>query len=133
MYIKPVQNPADKPINEFLPLREEQFAQTLTEQFEEIARRYPHRIAVKMGEVAVTYAELNAMSNRVARAILAERASDPEPIGLFFARGVVQIAGVLGVLKAGKFFVLLDSSFPKDRTALIRRFSSEVSNSRGIF
>jgi amino acid adenylation domain-containing protein len=119
MYIKPVQNPADKPINEFLPLREEQFAQTLTEQFEKIARRYPHRIAVKMGEVAVTYAELNAMSNRVARAILAERASDPEPIGLFFARGVVQIAGVLGVLKAGKFFVLLDSSFPKDRIALI--------------
>jgi amino acid adenylation domain-containing protein len=119
MYIKPVQNPADKPINEFLPLQEEQFAQTLTEQFEKIARRYPHRIAVKMGEVAVTYAELNAMSNRVARAILAERASDPEPIGLFFARGVVQIAGVLGVLKAGKFFVLLDSSFPKDRIALI--------------
>jgi non-ribosomal peptide synthetase component F len=72
-----------------------------------------------MGEVAVTYAELNGMSNRVARAIVAARSSDSEPIGLFFATGVVQIAAVLGVLKAGKFFVLLDSSFPKDRIAVI--------------
>jgi amino acid adenylation domain-containing protein len=119
MYSKPVQNPADKPINEFLAFGQEQLEQSLTERFEKIVRQYPHRIAVKMGEVAVTYAALNAMSNRVARAILAERSSDPEPIGLFFAAGVAQIAGVLGALKAGKFFVLLDPSFPTDRIAVI--------------
>ncbi len=119
MYSKPVQNPADKPINEFVPFGQEQLEQSLPERFEKIVHQYPHRIAVKMGEVVVTYAELNAMSNRVARAILAERSSDPEPIGLFFARGVAQIASMLGVLKAGKFFVLLDPSFPKDRIAVI--------------
>jgi non-ribosomal peptide synthetase component F len=42
-----------------------------------------------------------------------------EPIGLFFATSVAQIAAVLGVLKAGKFFVLLDPSLPKDRIAVI--------------
>ena len=119
MYSKPVQNPADKPINEFVPLGQEQLEQSLPERFEKIVRQYPHRIAVKMGEVVVTYAELNAVSNRVARAIVAARASDPEPIGLFFATGVAQIAAVLGALKAGKFFVLLDPSFPKDRIAVI--------------
>src|SRR5437870_4000868 len=119
MYSKPVQNPHDKPSNEFVSFGPEQLEQTLIERFEKIVHRYPHHVAVKMGEVAVTYAELNAMSNRVARAILTQRASDPEPIGLFFATGVAQIAAVLGVLKAGKFFVLLDSSFPKDRIVVI--------------
>ena len=92
---------------------------SLVGRFENVVRQQPDRIAVKMGEVAVTYAELNAMSNRVARAILAARSSDPEPIALLFATGVAQIAALWGVLKAGKFFVLLDASFPKDRLALV--------------
>ena len=116
---KPVQNLHDKPSNEFVSFGLEQLEQTLVERFEKIVRRYPHHVAVQLGEVAVTYAGLNAMSNRVARAIVAARTSDPEPIGLFFATSVAQIAAVLGVLKAGKFFVLLDPSFPKDRIAVI--------------
>src|SRR5262249_591573 len=92
---------------------------SLVEHFEKIVSRQPDRIAVKTDEVAVTYAELNAMSNRVARAILAARSSDPEPIALLFGTGVAQVAPLWGVLKAGKFFVLLDPSFPKDRIALI--------------
>lgn len=113
---KRVQDLPDNPSNSFEP---EQFEQTLVERFEKIVRRYPHHVAVQLGEVAVTYAGLNAMSNRVARAIVAARTSDPEPIGLFFATSVAQIAAVLGVLKAGKFFVLLDPSLPKDRIAVI--------------
>ena len=119
MYINPAQNPADEPINEVLSSGREQLEETLVERFEKIAHLYPHCIALKLGEVAVSYAELNGLSNRVARAILAERSSDPEPVGLFFGRGVAQVASVLGVLKAGKFFVLLDPSYPKDRTAVI--------------
>ena len=109
---------ADEPVQEIL--RPGRAVETsLVGRFEKIVRQQPHRVAVKMGEVAVTYAELNAMSNRVARAILAARSSDPEPIALLFATGVAQVAAVWGVLKAGKFFVLLDPSFPKDRLALI--------------
>src|SRR5438046_1555460 len=119
MYSKPVQNPHDKPSNEFVSFRPEKLEQNLIERFEKIVHRYPHHVAVKMGEMATTYAELNAMSNRVARAIVAARSSAPEPVGLFFATGVAQIAAVLGALKAGKFFVLLDPSFPKDRNAVI--------------
>jgi hypothetical protein len=50
MYSKPIQNPADKPINEFVPFGQEQLEQSLTERFEKVVRQYPHRIAVKMGE-----------------------------------------------------------------------------------
>ncbi len=86
MYSKPVQNPPDKSITECVLFGEEQLERSLVERFEKVAHLYPHRIALKMEEVAVTYAELNGVSNRVARAILAERTSDPEPVGLFFGR-----------------------------------------------
>jgi hypothetical protein len=55
MYSKPVQNVHDKSSNEFVSFGPEQLE------------------PVQLGEVAVTYAGLNAMSNRVARAIVAAR------------------------------------------------------------
>src|SRR5947199_6036475 len=109
MYSKPVQNPHDKPSNEFVSFGPEQLEKTLIERFEKIVHRYPHHVAIKMGEVAVTYAELNAMSNRMAHTILTQQTNNSEPIRLFFTTNVAQIATVLGILKAGKFFVLLDS------------------------
>src|SRR5262249_50636389 len=118
---KAVQYSADKPSNAIFSSAGVPFERSLVERFERIVRRQPDRIAVKTGGVAVTYAELNAMSNRVARSILAARSGDPEPIALLFATGVAQVAAVWGVLKAGKFFVLLDASFPKDRIALVLR------------
>jgi non-ribosomal peptide synthetase component F len=75
--------------------------------------------AVKTDGDAVTYAELNAMANRVAHAIIAERGDRPEPIGALRGKGVEQIAAMLGILKAGKFFILLDPSFPAERISLV--------------
>src|SRR5262245_50839513 len=77
---------------------------SIPERFEEIVRLYPDQIAVKSDIHAVTYAELNAMANHVADAIVAERGHKPEPIGMLLRKGVEQIAAMLGILKAGKFF-----------------------------
>src|SRR5688572_7285036 len=88
---------------------------SIPERFEKMVRVYPDHLAVKTGSHAVTYAELNAMANRVAHAIVAERGNRPEPISILLGKGVEQIAAMLGILKAGKFFVLLDVSFPAER------------------
>src|SRR5687768_14608307 len=39
-------------------------------RFEKIVRMYPDRVAVKFGDQSVTYAELNAHANRIARMLL---------------------------------------------------------------
>src|SRR5215471_9460027 len=92
---------------------------SIPERFEKIVRLYPDQIAVKIGSHTVTYSELNAMANCVAHAIVAERGHRPEPVGMLLEKGFEQIAAMLGILKAGKFFILLDPSLPAERISLV--------------
>jgi amino acid adenylation domain-containing protein len=92
---------------------------SIPDRFEEMARLYPDRVAVGRANQVLTYAELNTMANRLARAIVAERGSGAEAIGILFEKSAPMMAAMLGVLKAGKFFVLLDPSFPKERLAVL--------------
>jgi len=88
-------------------------------RFEKIVRLYPDRLAVKMGDRALTYGELNRYANRIAYAILEKRGPASEPIALLFEHGIEVIAAIFGVLKAGKFFVALDPTFPLERISYI--------------
>jgi amino acid adenylation domain-containing protein len=103
------------PSGEFEEFQKDDLEKSIPDRFEKIVRQYPDRIAVNAGSQAVTYAELNAMANRLARLIVNERGSDAEPVGLFFEKGIPLMAAMLGVLKAGKFFLFLDTSFPIGR------------------
>jgi len=103
------------PSGSFVEFGRDEIEQSIPERFEKIVRNYPERIAVKEGGRIMTYAELNATANRLAQAILARQGNKAEPIGLLFEKSAALMAAMLGVLKAGKFFILLDSSFPKAR------------------
>ena len=107
------------PTGSFMEFEKQEIEQSIPRRFEKIARKYPDRIAVKTESCVLTYAELNATANRVARAILAVQGNEAEPIALLFEKGAPLIAAMLGVLKAGKFFVLLDPSFPSARIAAV--------------
>ncbi|MGZ8478892.1 MAG: non-ribosomal peptide synthetase [Candidatus Binatia bacterium] len=88
-------------------------------RFEQVVRQYPNYTAIKSGDQVVTYAELNALANRVAGVILARSRNDAKPVALLFEKGVEQIAAMIGVLKVGRAFVLLDSSLPNSRLELM--------------
>jgi len=91
--------------------------QSIPQRFEKIARENPRGIAVKAEDQAVTYGELNAMANRVARVITRERGKESEPVAVLLEKGLEQIVAILGALKAGRFFALLDPSFPAARNS----------------
>jgi non-ribosomal peptide synthetase component F len=82
-------------------------------------RLYAERVGVADAESALTYRNLNAVANRIAHAVLARRGAGPEPVALMVGNGVQVAAAMLGVLKAGKFYVSLDVSQPQARTATI--------------
>jgi amino acid adenylation domain-containing protein len=103
------------PSGMFVEFPSEEVETSVSERFEKIVRSYPDRIAVKMGERSLTYEELNRYANRIARTILEKRGPGSEPIALFSEQGVDLIATIFGVLKAGKFYVVLDPSFPPER------------------
>jgi amino acid adenylation domain-containing protein len=92
-------------------------------RFEKIVRRYPDRLAVKMAERTVTYDELNKWANQIARAILARRGQGSEPIALLFEHGIEVFAAMIGVLKAGKFYIAVDRDSPEERVARVLKNS----------
>jgi non-ribosomal peptide synthetase component F len=98
-----------------------QLTESLPERFEKVAQNYPNRIAVKTQSNVITYDVLNRTANRISRAVLERLGFDSEPVALLFGNGIDLIASVIGVLKAEKFFVAIDPSFPSSRIMYIMR------------
>lgn len=88
-------------------------------RFERQVRRHAGRLAVKSGDRALTYDALNRAANRVAHTLLTRCGDRREPIGILLKPGIAAVTAILGVLKAGKFYVPLDSASPISRLAAI--------------
>jgi amino acid adenylation domain-containing protein len=101
------------PVNPFIEFSRNDIEQSLGDRFEQIVNRDPLRIAVKLEDRAWTYATLNRMANRIARAVCLTGGSTSEPIAVYGGNDVETLAAILGVLKAGKIYVPLDRSFSK--------------------
>jgi amino acid adenylation domain-containing protein len=103
------------PTGRFLEFKKEEIEQSIPSRFEQQVRKNPDRIAVKTRIDTFTYDELNKTANRVARKILMQSGQGEEPVALLLEHGASVIATILGVLKAGKFYLPLDPSYPKAR------------------
>ncbi|HET9896844.1 MAG TPA: amino acid adenylation domain-containing protein [Streptosporangiaceae bacterium] len=98
-------------------------SQNLHQRFRAIARRRPRRLAVRAGDIAVTYGQLDAQSDRLAAALRLRGVRSGDRVGLCCDRGHELIAGMLGILKAGGVYVPIDPCFPDARIQLLVRDS----------
>jgi amino acid adenylation domain-containing protein len=108
-----------KPFTEWA---KEEIEQSIPERFERQVRKHPKNVAVKTPHHEWSYAELDAKANLVAHAILrrtGDGAEEAERIALLFGHGAPMVAGLLGILKAGKTYVPLDASHPEERLAYV--------------
>ncbi|MFG3578677.1 non-ribosomal peptide synthetase [Micromonospora chersina] len=88
---------------------------TLPALFESQVRETPDRVAVVCDDVSLSYAELNARANRLAR-LLAEHGAGPERfVAVLLPRSVDMIVAVLAVLKTGAAYVPVDPALQPDR------------------
>jgi L-proline---[L-prolyl-carrier protein] ligase len=85
------------------------------------AARVPERTAVVDGERSLTYAELDAITNRLAHLLADQGVSRGDRVGLFLDRSLESLVGIYGVLKAGATYVPLDPDVPLTRLAYIAR------------
>jgi amino acid adenylation domain-containing protein len=83
--------------------------------FEAQARRTPAAEAVVAGEQRVTYADLDARANRLARRLRALGVAPESRVALVLENTVHRLVGVLGTLKAGGAYVPLDPASPRAR------------------
>jgi amino acid adenylation domain-containing protein len=91
--------------------------------FERQCRQSPAAIAVSHASdratEQLTYAELDASANRLARYLVARGVRPGDRVGICMSRSVRQIAAVLAVVKAGAAYVPLDPEYPVERLRLM--------------
>jgi amino acid adenylation domain-containing protein len=85
------------------------------EGFERQAERTPGGVAAEMDGESVTYAELNADANRIARALRGMGVERETLVGVCMETSLRRLAVLLGILKAGGAYVPLDPALPADR------------------
>jgi amino acid adenylation domain-containing protein len=83
------------------------------------AARASQRPAVAAGERLLTYAELDRLSNQVARALLARGVAPGDRVGILAPKSAAAVVAVFGALKAGACYVPLDPKSPAPRLAAI--------------
>ena len=103
----------------FLQFQKTEIEQSLCDRFEAQVRLYPNRIAIAAAGKAISYSELNRVSNQIASAILRLCNEDQARIALLLESGELMIAAILGVLKTGSTYVPLDPASPKTRNRFI--------------
>ncbi|MEM7203282.1 MAG: amino acid adenylation domain-containing protein [Planctomycetota bacterium] len=92
---------------------------SLVALFEERAAAQPDATAVRCGEHVLTYAELNARANQLARHLRELGAGPERLVGLCVERGVDMLVGSMAIQKSGSAYVPLDPTYPKDRIEFI--------------
>ncbi len=90
---------------------------TLNDLFEEQVKRSPDKIAVRCGEKALTYCELDRAANDLAGELWGLGVKVGEMVGVCLERSVDMVVGVLGILKSGAAYVPMDPAFPASRLA----------------
>ena len=86
---------------------------------EEQAERRPEAVAVVSSGESLTYAELNARANRLARRLRAMGVGPEVLVGLCAGRSARTVVGLLAILKAGGAYVPLDPAYPAERIAFM--------------
>jgi amino acid adenylation domain-containing protein len=95
---------------------------TIVDRFEDVARLYPQRLALRDQARSLTYAQLAALAGAIAAAITQARAP-AGAVGVLLAHEARFPAAILGVLAAGRICVPLDADHPAERNGRIARHS----------
>ncbi|MER5772636.1 amino acid adenylation domain-containing protein, partial [Streptomyces sp. NPDC001985] len=90
---------------------------TVLDHFAGQVARVPDAPAVRCGPEVLSYGELEARANRLARYLVALGVGRERVVGLCLPRGVDMVVALLAVWKAGGAYVPLDPEHPEDRLA----------------
>lgn len=91
----------------------------LHRHFERQARLHPERVALECGEHKLTYGELEARANQLARLLRARGAAQGGFVGLWLPRSADVHLALLAILKSGAAYVPIDPDYPPERVAYI--------------
>jgi amino acid adenylation domain-containing protein len=83
--------------------------------FEDQSALTPDAIAVIHENASLTYKELNARADDLAKHLLAKHLVSDQPVGICMERSLEMLVALLGILKSGAPYLPLDPNYPIDR------------------
>src|ERR1051326_2688769 len=89
--------------------------ESVQETFSRMAAQFGPRPAIDRAGRQISYATLEAESNRLANYLIERGAGKGTMVGLLTEDPIRIVTGILGVLKAGAVFIPLDPTFPEGR------------------
>ena len=92
-------------------------AMTVPELFEAQAARTPDAVAVACEGTVVSYGELNARANRLARLLVRHGAGPERVVAVVMERSAALVAALLAVWKAGAAYLPVNPGYPPERIA----------------
>jgi amino acid adenylation domain-containing protein len=84
-------------------------------QFAVQAKRVPQNVAIVDRDESWNYQELDLLSNQLANYLLATGIKSQEVVAIYGHRSAALVWAILGILKAGAAFTILDPSYPTSR------------------
>ncbi|WP_165777614.1 non-ribosomal peptide synthetase [Amycolatopsis antarctica] len=88
---------------------------TVVAAVEQQVRRVPDAVALACRDTVLTYRELDARANALARALIARGAGPERIVALMLRRSEEFVVAMLGVLKSGAAYLPVDPDYPADR------------------
>ncbi|HAU85960.1 MAG TPA: hypothetical protein DCW90_10790, partial [Lachnospiraceae bacterium] len=105
------------------------YEENVAKLWNEQAKMMPDKTAVIYGEQKLTYEELDAHANQIAKVLAKYGICKGESVAFLADPDVETIAWILGIVKHGCSYVAIDSSYPKSRM----QFMLKDSNTRMLF
>ncbi len=88
---------------------------TIHQLFEEQVKRNPDRAALSFEDQKLTYGELNAKANQLARVLRFKGVAVEEIVGVMLNRSMEMIISILAIIKAGGVYLPIDVDYPESR------------------
>ncbi|MDW3192237.1 MAG: non-ribosomal peptide synthase/polyketide synthase [Cytophagales bacterium] len=108
--------------------------QSIVNLFEKQVATSGGSVALISGGDQITYSQLNARANQIARVLREKGLSSEELVGLYADRTIAAITGILGILKAGGAYLPLDMDYPEERLGyMLSDSKSRIVLSQGDF
>ncbi|WP_369386594.1 non-ribosomal peptide synthase/polyketide synthase [Streptomyces sp. CG1] len=87
---------------------------TIVRWYESVAQAHPDATVITDGNRSWSYEELNVAANRIAWWLIGQGVGPEQTVGVALARGIDQVAALLGTLKAGAVYLPLDPVLPAE-------------------
>ncbi len=96
---------------------------SLCHLFNECAKQYPDKIAIKFNGRTLTFQSVFEQSNRLARLLAESGVKAGDIIGVAIDRSPEMIISLVAILKSGAAYLPLDPAYPKDRVEFMLKDS----------